>query len=99
MFEANVVERVNSGLVSLVVTCTADCTCHREVTLHRNQWSKSERRRLNTNRKCVFPVMNDALGCADHWVLRYEKGVRHHGVGAPDTLPREFVRFRSVSAH
>ena len=27
-----------------------------------------------------------------------EKGVRHHGLGAADTLPREFVRFRSVSA-
>ena len=26
--ETNVVERVNSGQISLVVTCTADCTCH-----------------------------------------------------------------------
>ena len=24
-------------------------------------------------------------GCADYWVLR--KGVRHHGLGAADTLP------------
>ena len=28
IFETNVVERVNSGQISLVVTCTADCTCH-----------------------------------------------------------------------
>ena len=49
MFETNVVERVNSGQISLVVTCTTDCTCHHEVTLHRNQWNKSERKRLNTN--------------------------------------------------
>ena len=27
-FETNVVERVNAGQISLVVTCTADCTCH-----------------------------------------------------------------------
>ena len=49
MFETNVVERVNSGQISLVVTFTADCTCHHEVTLDRNQWNKSERKRLNTN--------------------------------------------------
>ena len=49
MFETNVVERVKSGQISLVVTCTTDCTCHHEVTLHRNQWNKSERKRLNTN--------------------------------------------------
>ena len=70
MFETNVVERVNSGQISLVVTCTATCTCHHEVTLHRNRWNKSERKRLNTNRKCMFPVINDARGCADYWVLR-----------------------------
>ena len=34
---------------SLVVTCTTGCTCHHEVTLHRNQWNKSEKKRLNTN--------------------------------------------------
>ena len=28
IFETNVVERVNSGQISLVVTCTAVCTCH-----------------------------------------------------------------------
>ena len=28
IFETNVVERVNSGRICLVVTCTADCTCH-----------------------------------------------------------------------
>ena len=28
IFETNVVEQVNSGQISLVVTCTADCTCH-----------------------------------------------------------------------
>ena len=28
ILETNVVERVNSGQISLVVTCTADCTCH-----------------------------------------------------------------------
>ena len=28
IFETNVVERVNSGQIRLVVTCTADCTCH-----------------------------------------------------------------------
>ena len=28
IFETNVVERVNSGQISLVVTCTPDCTCH-----------------------------------------------------------------------
>ena len=28
IFETNVVERVNSGQISLVVTCTDDCTCH-----------------------------------------------------------------------
>ena len=28
IFETNVVERVNSGQISLVVTFTADCTCH-----------------------------------------------------------------------
>ena len=28
IFQTNVVERVNSGQISLVVTCTADCTCH-----------------------------------------------------------------------
>ena len=28
IFETNVVERVNSGQISLVVTCAADCTCH-----------------------------------------------------------------------
>ena len=28
IFETNLVERVNSGQISLVVTCTADCTCH-----------------------------------------------------------------------
>ena len=50
MFETNnVVERVNSGQISLVVTCTTDCTCHHEVTLHHNQWNKSEMKRLNTN--------------------------------------------------
>ena len=27
-FETNVVERVNYGQISLVMTCTADCTCH-----------------------------------------------------------------------
>ena len=70
MFETNVVERVKSGQISLVVTCTTDCTCHHEVTLHRNQWNKSERKRLNTNWKCLFPVINDARGCADYWVLR-----------------------------
>ena len=70
MFETNVVERVSSGQISLVVTCTASCTCHHEVTLHRNQWNKSERKRLNTNRKRMFPVINDARDCADYWVLR-----------------------------
>ena len=70
MFEANVVERFNSGQISLVVTCTTVCTCHHEVTLHRNQWNKSERKRSNTNWKWVFPVINDARGCADYWVLR-----------------------------
>ena len=74
MFETNVVERVNSGQISLVVTCTASCTCHHtchhEVTLHRNQWNKSERKRLNTNLKRMFPVINDARGCSDCWVLR-----------------------------
>ena len=49
VFETNVVERVNSGQISLVVTCTAGCTCHYEVALHRNQWNKSERKRLNTS--------------------------------------------------
>ena len=49
MFETNVVEPVNSGQISLVVTCTDGCTCHHEVTLHRNQWNESERKRLNTN--------------------------------------------------
>ena len=49
MFETNVVERVNSGQISLVVTCTTGCTCHHEVTLHRNQWKNSERKRLNTS--------------------------------------------------
>ena len=28
IFQTNVVERVNSGQTSLVVICTADCTCH-----------------------------------------------------------------------
>ena len=28
IFETNVVEQVNSGQISLVVTCTADCACH-----------------------------------------------------------------------
>ena len=28
VFETNVVERVDSGEISLVVTCTSDCTCH-----------------------------------------------------------------------
>ena len=28
IFETNAVERANSGQISLVVTCTADCTCH-----------------------------------------------------------------------
>ena len=28
IFQTNVVERVNAGKISLVVTCTADCTCH-----------------------------------------------------------------------
>ena len=28
IFQANIVERVNSGKISLVVTCTADCRCH-----------------------------------------------------------------------
>ena len=28
IFEINVVERDNSGQINLVVTCTADCTCH-----------------------------------------------------------------------
>ena len=28
IFETNVVERVNLGQISLVVTCTADYTCH-----------------------------------------------------------------------
>ena len=28
IFQTNVVERVNSGHISFVVTCTADCTCH-----------------------------------------------------------------------
>ena len=28
IFKINVVERVNSGQISLVVTCTADCACH-----------------------------------------------------------------------
>ena len=28
IFETNVVEQVNSGQISFVVTCTADCTCH-----------------------------------------------------------------------
>ena len=28
IFETNVVERVNSGQISLVVTCTTVCTCH-----------------------------------------------------------------------
>ena len=28
IFQTNVVERVISGKISLVVTCTADCTCH-----------------------------------------------------------------------
>ena len=28
IFQTNLVERVNSGQISLVVTCTADCTCH-----------------------------------------------------------------------
>ena len=32
MFETNVIERVNSGQISLVVTCTADCTCHHDGT-------------------------------------------------------------------
>ena len=27
-FKTNVAERVNSGQIRLVVTCTADCTCH-----------------------------------------------------------------------
>ena len=27
-FQTNVVQRVNSGKISLVVTCTADCTCN-----------------------------------------------------------------------
>ena len=27
IFQINVVERVNSGQISLMVTCTADCTC------------------------------------------------------------------------
>ena len=70
MFEANVVERFNSGQISMVVTYTTVCTCHHEVTLHRNQWNKSERKRLNTNWKGVFPVINDARGWADYWVLR-----------------------------
>ena len=49
MFETNVVERANSGQISLVVTCTATCTCHHDDTLHRNDWNKRERKRLNTN--------------------------------------------------
>ena len=28
IFKTNVVERVNSGQISLVVTCTADYACH-----------------------------------------------------------------------
>ena len=28
IFQTNVVERANSGKISLVVTCTADWTCH-----------------------------------------------------------------------
>ena len=28
MFETNLVERINSGQISLALTCTADCTCH-----------------------------------------------------------------------
>ena len=28
IFETNVIERVNSSQISLVVTCTANCTCH-----------------------------------------------------------------------
>ena len=28
IFQTSVVQRVNSGQISLVVTCTADCTCH-----------------------------------------------------------------------
>ena len=68
IFETNVVERVNSSQISLVVTCTTGCTCHHEVTLHRNQWNKSERKRLNTNWKVC--VSSDQYGCADYWVLR-----------------------------
>ena len=36
IFETNLVERVNSGQVSLVVTCTADCTCHHLKILAKN---------------------------------------------------------------
>ena len=28
LFQTNVVERVNLGQISLVVTCTADCICY-----------------------------------------------------------------------
>ena len=96
IFETNVVERVNSSQISLVVTCTTGCTCHHEVTLHRNQWNKSERKRLNTNRK--FCVSSDQWRTIVPIIGSCKKGVRHHGLGAADTLPREFVRFRLASA-
>ena len=36
IFQTNVVQRVNSGQISVVVTCTADCTCHHLKILAKN---------------------------------------------------------------
>ena len=38
MFETNVVERVNSGQISLVVIYTADCTCH-DLSIPAKNWN------------------------------------------------------------
>ena len=84
MFETNVVERVNSGQISLVVTCTANCTCHHDVTLHRNQWNKRERKRLNTNWK--FCVSSDQWRTRLCRLLGLAKRVSGFMVWGPPTL-------------
>ena len=78
-------KRVNSGQISLVVTCTTGCTCHHEVTLHRNQWKNSERKRLNTSWNVC--VSSDQWRTVVPIIGSCEKGVRHHGLGAAGTLP------------
>ena len=84
VFETNVVERANSGQISLVVTCTATCTCHHDGTLHRNQWNKRERKRLNTNWK--FCVSSDQWRTRLCRLLGLAKRVSGFMVWGPPTL-------------